>query len=179
LGREAGVGEGWLQVVLALRLRQLSAGYGTLDDFAAKCGVSRGTLSALRSGHGNATLQTLETLARNLGISVWSLLGIQDDVVRGSLERFGLEYCEIEAHLIARAAAQKDLDTFSGVPPSERNHSRRSGEPSDLQKSSASLRVIEIYVRRPVPHQLEFSIERRDRRAIGNNLEVVILMLEA
>ena len=132
LGREATVGEGWLQVVLALRLRQLSAGYGTLDDFAAKCGVSRGTLSALRSGHGNATLQTLETLARNLGISVWSLLGIQDDVVRGSLERFGLEYREIEAHLIARAAAQKDLDTFSGVPRPERNHSRRSGEPSDL-----------------------------------------------
>ena len=76
--------------------------------------------------------RTLETLARNLGISVWSLLGIQDDVVKGSLERFGLEYCEIEAHLIARAAAQKDLDTFSGVPRPERNHSRRSGEPSDL-----------------------------------------------
>jgi transcriptional regulator with XRE-family HTH domain len=132
LGREAAAGEGWLQVILALRLRQLSAGYGTLDDLAAKCGVSRGTLSALRSGHGNATLQTLETLARNLGISVWSLLGIQDDVVRGSLERFGLEYCEIEAHLIARAAAQKDLDTFSGVPRPERNHSKRSGEPSDL-----------------------------------------------
>jgi transcriptional regulator with XRE-family HTH domain len=121
-------------VILALRLRQLSAAYGTLDDIAAKCGVSRGTLSALRSGHGNATLQTLETLARNLGISVWSLLGIQDDddVVRGSLERFGLEYREIEAHLIARAAAQKDLDTFSGVPRPERNHPRRSGEPSDL-----------------------------------------------
>jgi len=132
LGRESAAGEGWLQVVLALRLRQLSAGYGALDDFAAKCGVSRGTLSALRSGHGNATLQTLETLARNLGISVWSLLGIQDDVVSGSLKRFGLEYCEIEAHLIARAAAQKDLDTFSGVPGPERNHSRRSGEPSDL-----------------------------------------------
>jgi transcriptional regulator with XRE-family HTH domain len=94
--------------------------------------VSRGMLSALRSGHGNATLQPLETLARNLGISVWSLLGIQDDVVRGSLERFGLEYREIEAHLIARAAAQKDLDTFSGMPRPERNHSRRSGEPSDL-----------------------------------------------
>src|SRR5271163_2100399 len=44
LGREAAAGEGWLQVILALRLRQLSAGYGTLDDFAAKCGVSRGTL---------------------------------------------------------------------------------------------------------------------------------------
>jgi transcriptional regulator with XRE-family HTH domain len=132
LGRESAAGEGWLQVILALRLRQLSAGYGTLDDFAAKCGVSRGTLSALRSGHGNATLQTLETLARNLGISVWSLLGIQDDVVKGSLERFGLEYCEIESHLIARAAAQKDLDTFSGVPRPERNHPRRSGEPSDL-----------------------------------------------
>jgi hypothetical protein len=65
-------------------------------------------------------------------ISVWSLLGVQDDVVRGSLERFGLEYCEIAAHLIARAAAQKDLDTFSGVPVPERNHSRRSGEPTDL-----------------------------------------------
>jgi transcriptional regulator with XRE-family HTH domain len=117
---------------LALRLRQLSAAYGTLDDIAAKCGVSRGTLSALRSDHGNATLQTLETLARNLGISVWSLLGIHDDGVRGSLERVGLEYCEIEARLIARAAPQKDLDTFSGVPASERNHSRGSGEPSDL-----------------------------------------------
>ena len=132
IGTRIGGTEGWLQVILALRLRQLSAGYGALDDFAAKCGVSRGTLSALRSGHGNATLQTLETLARNLGISVWSLLGIQDDVVRGSLERFGLEYREIEVHLIARAAAQKDLDTFSGVPRPERNHSRRSGEPSDL-----------------------------------------------
>ena len=101
MGREAAAGEGWLQVVLALRLRQLSAGSGALDDFAAKCGVSRGTLSALRSGHGNATLQTLETLARNFGISVWNLLGIQGDVVRGSLERFGLEYCEIEAHVSA------------------------------------------------------------------------------
>ena len=97
-----------------------------------KCGVSLGTLSALRSGHGNATLQTLETLARNLGISVWTLLGIQDDVVKGSLERFGLEYSEIEGRLIARAAAQKDLDTFSGAPGRERNHSRRSGEPWDL-----------------------------------------------
>ncbi len=105
MGRESAAVEGWLQVILALRLRQLSAAYGTLDEIAGKCGVSLGTLSALRSGHGNATLQTLETLARNLGISVWSLFGIQDDVVRGSLERFGLEHCEIEAHLIARAAA--------------------------------------------------------------------------
>ena len=130
--REAAAGEGWLQGILALRLRQLSAGYGAFDDFAAKSGVSRGTPSALRSDHGNATLQTLEMLPRNLGISVWSLLGIQDDVVRGSLERFGLEYCEIEAHPIARAAAQKDLDTVSGMPRPERNHSKRSGEPSDL-----------------------------------------------
>ena len=94
-------------------------------------GFPAAPFTALRSGHGNATLQTLETLARNLGISVWSLLGIQDDVVKESLGRFGLEYCEIEAHLIARAAAQKDLDTFSGVPGPERNHSRRSGAPSD------------------------------------------------
>ncbi len=61
-----------------------------------KCGVSLGTLCALRSGHGNATLQTLKTFARNLGISVWTLLGIRDDVVKVSLERFGIEYSEIE-----------------------------------------------------------------------------------
>jgi transcriptional regulator with XRE-family HTH domain len=89
LGRKSAAGEGWLQVILALRLRQLSAAYGTLDDIAAKCGVSRSTLSALRSGHGIATLQTLETLARNLGISVWSLIGIQDDVVSGSSSASG------------------------------------------------------------------------------------------
>jgi hypothetical protein len=85
--------------------------------------------ASIRSG--NATVQTLETLARNLGISVWSLFGIQVDVVRGSLERFGLEYCEIEAHLIARAAAQKNLDTFSETPGPQRNYSMRSREPSD------------------------------------------------
>jgi hypothetical protein len=50
----------------------------------------------------------------------------------GALERFGLEYCEIEGRLIARAAAQKDLDTFSGAPGPERNHSSGSGEPSEF-----------------------------------------------
>jgi hypothetical protein len=94
---------------LALRLRQLSAAYSTLDDIAAKCGVSRGALSALRTETPPLDARDVRPKSRYFRLEP---PGNPGDAVKGSLERFGLEYCEIEAHLIVPAAAQEDLCTF-------------------------------------------------------------------
>lgn len=87
----------WLSCILALRLRQIEQTYPTYSEFADKSGVSRATLQHLRMGRGNATLKTLSVLAEAFDVSVWSLLGIQEDTIKSNFESFGLSYDEIVA----------------------------------------------------------------------------------
>jgi len=60
---------------LASNLRRLRiAHHRSLSQLARDTGVSKGTLSAIESGHGNPTIDTLTLLAGALGVSIAELL---------------------------------------------------------------------------------------------------------
>ena len=82
----------WLSSVLALRLRQIERTYPSHEEFVKASRLSRSTLLLLRYGRGNPSLKTLTTLADSFGVSVWSLLGIREESVKGDVESFGLPY---------------------------------------------------------------------------------------
>ena len=85
----------WLSSVLALRLRQIERTYPSHEEFVKASRLSRSTLLLLRYGRGNPSLKTLTTLADSFGVSVWSLLGIREESVKGDVESFGLPYDDI------------------------------------------------------------------------------------
>lgn len=130
----------WVSCLLALRLRQIEQTFETYDEFAEKSGLSKGTLFLLRYAKGNPTLHTLTTLADGFGISVWNLVGIRDDLVKDSVESFGLSFGKVKE--VVRRAQAKDAETGrtskkDGAPPVPRR--RRVTPPlhgvSDVPKS--------------------------------------------
>lgn len=103
--------EGWLSVLLALRLRQIETKYSGLKELAQATGLSRGTLYQLRTAKGNPTLVTVERIARQLNMSVWDLLSRSSDEehVREDLNKNGLSYDDISQHIEATKAARKSF----------------------------------------------------------------------
>lgn len=110
--------DGWLSILLALRLRQIENEYPDYASFADATGLSRGTLYQLRTGKGNPTFVTLERLARYLKVPVWTLLGRtgDDDSVKRDVETFGFSFDEIAQHIEATRAVKRSMTEFSGVP---------------------------------------------------------------
>lgn len=110
--------DGWLSILLALRLRQIENEYPDYATFAEATGLSRGTLYQLRTGKGNPTFVTLERLARHLNVPVWSLVGRTGDSesVKRDVETFGFNYDEIAQHIEATRAVKRSMSEFSGVP---------------------------------------------------------------
>lgn len=108
--------EGWLSVLLALRLRQIEAEVGGIKALAEATGLSRGTLYQLRTAKANPTLVTVERMARHLNMSVWELLSRSGDEkqVRGDLEKNGLSYDEIAHHIEMTRAAKRSLVNLYG-----------------------------------------------------------------
>jgi len=113
--------EGWLTMLLALRLRQIEATYPDFQSFVEKSGLSRGTLHALRSGKSNPTLVTIERLARCLDVPVWSLLARSGDeaIFRRDVESYGLDFIQIEKHVEATRISRKSITSFKGMPSSK------------------------------------------------------------
>jgi transcriptional regulator with XRE-family HTH domain len=111
--------DGWLSILLALRLRQIENEYPDYASFADATGLSRGTLYQLRAGKGNPTLVTLERLARHLKVPVWTLIGRpgDDDSVKRDIETFGFNFNEIARHIEATRAVKRSMTEFSGVLP--------------------------------------------------------------
>ncbi len=110
--------DGWLSILLALRLRQIENQYPDYASFAEATGLSRGTLYHLRTGKGNPTFVTLERLARHLNVPVWSLIGRSGEAenVKRDVEEFGLNYDEIAQHIEATRAVKRSMSEFTGVP---------------------------------------------------------------
>lgn len=94
-----------LAAVVAVRLRELERHYPTLRHFAKAAGISIGTLHVLRSGDGNPTTRSLERIASKLGMSIWTLLGVEPVHITTTLSREGLNLTEIRA-FIARQREQ-------------------------------------------------------------------------
>ena len=107
---------GLLRIVLALRLKQIEESYPNYADFVAKTGLSRGTLYALRQGDSNPTFQTVERLARFLGMSVFSLLGINEEVARSSILGHGFDYNGIKESVAEAQRGRRLLDKFLSAP---------------------------------------------------------------
>lgn len=100
-----------LASVLGIRLEQLAAGHDDLASFLAKVGISPGTYYLLVKGDANPTLDTLELIAKGLGISVWELFGIDDDVVKKSLAAHDIDLDAIKASSRARVEALAQLES--------------------------------------------------------------------
>ncbi|WFU07193.1 helix-turn-helix transcriptional regulator (plasmid) [Rhizobium sp. CB3171] len=137
--------DGWLSILLALRLRQIESEYPDYASFADATGLSRGTLYQLRTGKGNPTFVTLERLARYLKVPVWSLIGIPGDEknVKQAIETFGFSYDEIARHIEATRAVKRSMTEFSGVPTSHED-AGASGEASERKRISPAKKGTKI-----------------------------------
>ncbi|MGX5832049.1 helix-turn-helix domain-containing protein [Mesorhizobium sp. 43Arga] len=129
--------DGWLSILLALRLRQIENEYPDYASFADATGLSRGTLYQLRTGKGNPTFVTLERLARHLKVPIWALIGRtgDDDSVKRDIETFGFSFDEIAQHIEATRAVKRSMTEFSGVPSLKEN-ANISGSPSEKKQVS-------------------------------------------
>ncbi|WP_284180191.1 helix-turn-helix transcriptional regulator [Rhabdaerophilum sp. SD176] len=97
--------------VLGIRLEQLAADHEDLASFLAKVGISPGTYYLLVKGDANPTLDTLELIAKGLGLSVWELLGLNDGVVKKALDARDIDLEAIKASSRARVEALAQLES--------------------------------------------------------------------
>lgn len=104
-----------MSVVLALRLNQIESSFESYEAFAAKAAVSRGTLYQLRSGKGNATLKTIQVLAKNLGIPESDLFGVPSSLLEEGLKTYGLRYEEVEQFIFESEKAFRPIGSFTGI----------------------------------------------------------------
>lgn len=100
-----------LAALLAIRVEQLAQEHGDLPAFLKKAGISPGTYYILIRGDGNPTLDTLEMIAKGLGISVWDLIGLNTAMVKSALSEHEIDLDAIEAANKARARANAKLAT--------------------------------------------------------------------
>jgi transcriptional regulator with XRE-family HTH domain len=100
-----------LASILGIRLEQLAADYGDLARFLTKVGISPGTYYLLVKGDANPTLDTLELIAKGLGLSVWELLGLNDGVVKKALDARDIDLDAIKASSRARVEALTQLES--------------------------------------------------------------------
>ena len=100
-----------LASVLGIRLEQLAADHDDLASFLAKVGISPGTYYLLVKGDANPTLDTLELIAKGLGLSVWELLGLNDGVVKKALDARDIDLEAIKASSRARVEALAQLES--------------------------------------------------------------------
>ena len=99
-----------LAALLAIRVEQLAQEHGDLAAFLKKAGISPGTYYILIRGDGNPTLDTIEMIAKGLGISVWELIGLDDTLVKYALSTKSIDLEAIKASNRARAEAFGALD---------------------------------------------------------------------
>lgn len=99
-----------LAALLAIRVEQLAQEHGDLAAFLKKAGISPGTYYILIRGDGNPTLDTIEMIAKGLGISVWELIGLDDALVKYALSTKSIDLEAIKASNKARAEAFGALD---------------------------------------------------------------------
>jgi len=99
-----------LAALLAIRMEQLAREHGDLASFLTKAGISTGTYYILLRGDGNPTLDTLEMIAKGLGLSVWELIGLDDSLVKYALATKSIDLEAIKASNKARAEAMGQLD---------------------------------------------------------------------
>lgn len=100
-----------LASVLGIRLEQLAAEHDDLASFLTKVGISPGTYYLLVKGDANPTLDTLELIAKGLGLSVWELLGLNDGIVKKALDARDIDLEAIKASSRARVEALAQLES--------------------------------------------------------------------
>ena len=100
-----------LASVLGIRLEQLAAEHDDLASFLAKVGISPGTYYLLVKGDANPTLDTLELIAKGLGLSVWELLGLNVGIVKKALDARDIDPEAIKASSRARVEALAQLES--------------------------------------------------------------------
>ena len=99
-----------LAALLAIRIEQLAQEHGDLASFLKKAGIAAGTYYILIRGDGNPTLDTIEMIAKGLGISVWELIGLDDTLVKYALSTKSIDLEAIKASNEARAEAMGKID---------------------------------------------------------------------
>lgn len=100
-----------LASVLGIRLEQLAAEHDDLASFLGKVGISPGTYYLLVKGDANPTLDTLELIAKGLGLSVWELMGLNDGIVKKALDARDIDLEAIKSASKARVEALEKLES--------------------------------------------------------------------
>ncbi len=119
-----------LPAVVAARLREIERQFSSLPEFARAAGISLAALHILRSGNGNPTSRSLEHIASRLGISIWTLLGVEPVQIANSLAREGLKLNEIREFI-----ARQKKNTINGQTASLRAEDK--AEPSGKFRTNA------------------------------------------
>ena len=107
-GRSA---EKTLASILGIRLEQLAAEHDDLNVFLRKVGVSPGTYYLLVRGDANPTFDTLELIAKGLGLSIWELIGLNDGVVTKALADHDIDLDALTSASRARTRALAKIDS--------------------------------------------------------------------
>lgn len=99
-----------LASVLGLRLEQLAGEHDDLPSFLKKVGISPGTYYNLVRGDSNPTIDTMEVIAKGLGLSIWELIGLNDGLVKTALSEHAIDLDMITTASRARSQAFAKVD---------------------------------------------------------------------
>ncbi|MGX7744005.1 helix-turn-helix domain-containing protein [Rhodopseudomonas parapalustris] len=98
-----------LSEMLAARLQQLEIENGGTERFQRKLGLARGTYYTIARGIGNPTFRTIERIASVLNMSVFELLGFNNDDARRAMRKSGLDLDKVVAAIEKKNYAQRAL----------------------------------------------------------------------
>jgi transcriptional regulator with XRE-family HTH domain len=100
-------------MIFSLMLQRKAKEFPDIKVFLDRIGMSRGSYYKLIHGFGNPTFYTAERTAEALGLTVWDLLGIQENVMRAWLAGQNLNLDRVKEVIETRRLAVKNL------PPEE------------------------------------------------------------
>ncbi|MGD9769458.1 MAG: helix-turn-helix domain-containing protein [Pseudolabrys sp.] len=95
--------------MLAARLKQLQNENGGHDRFQRKLGLARGTYYQIARGLGNPTFLTIQRIATALNMSVFELLGFEDDDARRAMKKTGLDLDKVMTAIEKKNYAERIL----------------------------------------------------------------------
>ncbi|MBX9910619.1 MAG: XRE family transcriptional regulator [Beijerinckiaceae bacterium] len=96
-----------LNEMLAMRLQELEAKSNDSAAFIGTLGIGKGTYYDISRAKGNPTFRTIERIAARLNMSVFELLGFNEDDARRALKRNGVDYDELTSAIADRSKADE------------------------------------------------------------------------
>lgn len=105
-----------LMLLLGKRLEQLALEYdGDITAFLARAGIPQNLFDDIVVGAGNVTCATMEKVAKNLGLSIFELLGLSDNLVREQLATIDIDLGTLSDSHRTRAKPAKNKNVVPAL----------------------------------------------------------------